>query len=235
VMGMDQMGRWLFRQPSAEKGATPQTLIIDPHLPDATPRLPVWQLAIAETVGWDKENWPAVKNGSVYALAEAEWKQVEKEESFVTKLDPIATTEAADPPPILKARDGTRFYNGLTELRAVSPAGAQTTWPLPDAANGTGSPWLIEAADGKLYLFNQPGRVLRIARTPKDAEPFKLEATFTHNIPSTSKPTRIWLDPAGRIDIAWENRLAICFPAGYIPQPIMQKITDRSGLDAEGL
>lgn len=235
VMGMDQMGRWLFREPAAEKGAGARTLIIDPHLPDPTPRLPVWQLAIAETAGWDTDNWPAVKNGSVYALTEGEWKQVEKDESFVTRLAAPAATQSADAP-LLKARDGTRFYNGLTEIRAVSPSGAETRWPLPDVANGAAAtPWLIESPDGKLFLFNQSGRLLRIARTPRDAQPFKLEATFTHNIPDTDKPTRVWLDPAGRIDIVWGNRLAICFPAGYIPQPIMQKITDRSGLDAEGL
>jgi hypothetical protein len=32
--------------------------------------------------------------------------------------------------------------------------------------------------------------------------------------------TRVWLDPAGRIIVAYESRLAILFPAGYIPGPI---------------
>lgn len=52
------------------------------------------------------------------------------------------------------------------------------------------------------------------------AEPFKLEKIFTHRVPTVERPTRIWLDPAGRIIMAWEGQLAIFFPAGYIPPAI---------------
>ena len=243
IMGMDQMGRWFFRKGDDHTGAGP-TLIIDPHLPDPTPRLPVWQLAIAETVGWDKDNWPALKNGAIYAITATDWRAIEKEEDFLSQPDPgpstappstAPSTEPAADAPLCKTHDGAVIYDGLTELRITEPDGKRTTWSLPDIANGVGPATLIEAPDGRLFLFNQPGRVLRIARTSHEAEPFKLEATFTHNIPSVAKPTRIWLDPAGRINIAWGGRLAILFPAGYIPQQIMQKIADRSGLDADGL
>ena len=75
--------------------------------------------------------------------------------------------------------------------------------------------------------------MLRLTATPGGPEPFKVDATFTHNIPSVGSPTRIWLDPAGRIDIEWENRLAILFPQGYIPTAISRLMPDQSGLDAE--
>jgi hypothetical protein len=254
-LGMDQLGRWLFREPTPKPGATPPTLIIDPHLPDPTPRLPAWQLAIAETVGWDKDNWPVVQNGAAYALMDSDWRPMDKSEKVFTMPTPPAsstqpssatqpssptqppssiepTTQAAEPP-ILTAPDGTRYFGGLTDLRVTKPDGKTITWPLPDIANGAGPVWLVRDHSGKLFLFNQPGRVLRIAPKPKGPEPFKLEATFTRNIPS-GKLTRVWFDPAGRIDITWGNRLAILFPDGYIPREILQKIVDRSGLDAEG-
>ena len=51
-------------------------------------------------------------------------------------------------------------------------------------------------------------------------EPFQLEATFTHQVPAVDHPTRIWVDPAGRIIIEWESRIAVLFPQGYIPRRI---------------
>jgi len=242
VIGMDQMGRWLFRKPQDAIAAAP-TLVIDPHLPDPTPRLPVWQLAIAETVGWNKDNWPAFKNGTIYALTASDWVPLENDKEFFTSLDqPAASTTQPNPAsrpsvdaPILITKDGSKFFGGESDLTMLDKNGKTSTWKLPDIANGAGPVFLIEARDGKLFLFNQPGRVLRIARTPGAPEPFKLEVTFTHNIPSARNPTRIWVDPAGRIDIAFGARLAVLFPAGYIPAPIMQKMADKSGLDVEGL
>jgi hypothetical protein len=82
-----------------------------------------------------------------------------------------------------------------------------------------------------LFLFNQSGRLLRIRPTPATAEdesePFKLEATFTDNIPNTDTPTRVWLDPAGRIDfVTDESTLTITFPAGHIPKEISRMMLD---------
>ena len=255
LIGMDQMGRWLFqRAQGADPTTVPtstRTLIIDPHLPDPTPRLPVWQLAIAETVGWDKDNWPVVKNGAAYALMESDWRPVSDSEKFFTRpeqVPPITqptagpstqlttapATRLAGPRPLLALPDGTRYYGGLESLRMIDPSGRQIDWALPPRAIGTGPAYLVIAPNGKLFLFNEPGRVLRLARSAADApEPFKLEAMFTHNIPSILRPTRIWVDPAGRIDVAWENRLAIMFPQGYIPRPILEKMVDQSGLDAD--
>jgi len=227
VIGMDGRGRWLFQKPGA--GLSPatapsgtETLVIDPHLPDLIPQFPVWQLAIADTVGWDKDNWPAVKRGGAFALQEYDWRSLPADERIFTKADEIppttapatrpssqpTTDEPEESPAILVTADGTRFYGGKTELKVVRPDGKRIDWTLPGDCVGSGSVTLIQTRGGKLFLFNQAGRVLRIAPTPGGAEPFKREATFTHNIPNTDKPTRIWLDPAGRIDIAWASRLA---------------------------
>jgi hypothetical protein len=109
----------------------------------------------------------------------------------------------------------------------VQKNGLEITWPLPGAAAGEGSPTLIQAGDDRLFLFNAPGRVLRIHRTPASTQPFELEATFTRNIPSSENIRRIWLDPAGRIIIAYEdNDLAILFPTGRIPPEISKLMLD---------
>jgi hypothetical protein len=260
VIGIDGRGRWLFRKPDAGRSPATapsgaETLIIDPHLPDLVPRLPVWQLAIADTVGWDKDNWPAVKRGGAFALEESDWRPLGPDEKIFTKADEIPapaappnpatrasttrgasqpTTEPAEEsPPILIAPDGTRYYGGQTELKVIYPDSKRIVWPLPGDCTGSGNVTLIRAKDGKLFLFNQAGRVLRIAATPAGPEPFKREATFTRNIPNTDKPTRIWLDPAGRIDIAYGSRLAICFPEGFIPRDISEKMVGENGLDAD--
>ena len=130
-------------------------------------------------------------------------------------------------PTLLTNRDGTRYFGGVTELRVVPRDGPETVWPLPAISQGKeDSPvHLVRTpTDGRLYLFNQPGRVLRIKPTPEEAEPFAVEATFTKGIPSIASPTRVWLDPAGRIIVAYETKLATLFPSGYIPPQIRQKI-----------
>ena len=247
VLGVDSRGRWLFRKPDP---ASTETLVIDPHFPDPVPRLPVWNLAIAQTVGWDKDNWPVIQNGAAYALTETDWRPLNADEKFFTRPDQIppstmpvillpspSTTRTADTapasPPILVTSDHTQYFGGLSDLTVIAPTGKQTVWPLPASANGIGPATLIATKSGKLFLFNQPGRVLRITPTPGAAQPFKLDATFTRNVPNTAKPTRIWLDPAGRIDIVYDARLAILFPDGYIPRPISEKMLDQPGLDAE--
>lgn len=221
LLGIDHHGRWVLRT----DGAPPTFLIIDPMLPDPTPRLPVWQFAAAATVGWDKGNWPVVKHDSAYALGASDWRLLDSKEEILTRVNDISrTTKPAGEPPLLVAPDGTRYFDGLMNLRCVDAAGHQTLWPLPAAANGRGPATLIRTADGLLYLFNEPGRVLRIRPTPGSTETFRLEATFTHRIPLADHPTRIWLDPAGRIAVEWSNHLALLFPRGFIPPAIAEKM-----------
>ena len=89
--------------------------------------------------------------------------------------------------------------------------------------NADGDVALVIDRDGRLFLFNSPGRVVRLSPTPDSTEPFKHDATFSHKIPSTDAISRIWLDPANRIIIAHDTKqLAICFPSGVIPQSIAE-------------
>ena len=111
-------------------------------------------------------------------------------------------------------------------LHVVSSSNKHTVWPLPLAARGGGSNvTLLRAADGRLFLFNQPGRILRIKPTPEGDEPFKLDGTFSHRVPTSENIARIWLDGGNRICVAYDGtKLAIMFPEGHIPSHIATMI-----------
>ncbi len=241
-VGIDHRGRWIMQKPRGSDiaGGLHQSdfLIIDPTLPDPLPRLPAWTFAAADSVGWDKDGWPVVKRGAAFALTETEWRLLDPKEKIFSGPDdaaagPIPVTRAGSTiptttqsawPTILVASDGTRYCDGQTTLRAVYPNGVQPAWPLPAAVSGKATAHLVRTGDGLLYLFNQGGRIMRIRPTPNGAEAFRIESTFTHDVPDTNSPTRVWLDPAGRIDFEWRNRLTIFFPAGYIPRTIEEKM-----------
>ena len=248
-------------------------MILDPTLPDLTPKLPVWLMAIdGGATGWTAGGWPAIKRGGAWALNATGWRPLDDhKESMITKMprpavpaiapiDPrihrttttispttsassaTASTASTAPtsspssassalapatqptaPPILVDRDGRRWFDGRQSLHVVEPGGKTIDWPLPPTAAGDDAfePVLLRTTGGLLFLFNQPGRVVRIKPTPDAPEPFAVEAVFTHRIPSSDAIRRIWLDPAGRIVIAYEaNRLAILFPTGRIPRVI---------------
>jgi hypothetical protein len=267
VVGFDPRGRWLFKtSPDA-----PETLIVDPTVPDPSPRLPVWLLAIEKGItGWSNEDWPAINRGgprNSWMLKEHGWQALDERKDKITQKLPksappprvaippavdggasnnpattrttapattrraatttstssVATVDPTTDQPILIDKEGRKYFDGRRALIVIDRDGKETSWTLPANATGDDSfdVVLIRTEDGKLFLFNAPGRVVRIA--PNDAneiEPFKVEAVFTNRIPS-EKIRRIWLDPAGRIVIAYaENRLAFLFPGGRIPSEI---------------
>ena len=228
-------------------------LIIDPTIPDPTPRLPVWTYATAEVVGWDKDNWPAVKRGGAWALREEDdWRAMKRNEKLFT--DPNEPPAAIVPPPatapataataatspatttatapaedlgpvLLVDRDGSRYYDGRTRLVVIRRDGGRTDWALPPSATGTlAKVHLAQTGEGLLFLYNQPGRLLRIRPTPDEVEPFGLEATFTRNVPNVEQILRMWVDPSDRLIMAHGTKLSIMFPRGYIPPDIISKI-----------
>jgi hypothetical protein len=264
-------------------GDSAETLIIDPTLPNLVPRLPVWNYTTAQEVGWERDDWPAVKQlNNVSRLTDNGWEVLSGDDPLLTRPDqapalpgppatqsspilplliapagvpltPATTTEASPsnqsqpatlptpvPPttvpdvaatkpaevPIWVDRGGTRYFGGIDELRIASPSGKITNWTLPASATGKQPVHLIGTGDGRLFLFNQPGRVVRLKPTPDAPEPFTVEATFTRNLPNVDEPTRIWLDCAGRIIIAHDKSLAILFPAGYLPPRIRALMSD---------
>ena len=218
--------RWVFCDPK-----TGDTLLIDPTIADPTPRLPAWTIdpGAGGAVGWDDHDNPAVRHGPPpvpnapadapprYALTADGWTALAPTEPFHT--DPPVPRPTTGPAVLLKAPDGTTYLDGRTAIETVDPAGHHARWPLPPEAVGSIDPTLLRTDDGLLFLYNAPGRLLRLRPTPGGS--FKLEATFTTDIPNADRPTRVWLDPAGRIDFAVDpHQLVVTFPAGRIPKPI---------------
>jgi hypothetical protein len=282
VVGFDRRGRWLFRKSAdSPQKLTPQTLMIDPTIPDDTPHLPVWIVGVqAGLVGWTKQDYPAIKGSSslvrtldAWALNEHGWipvdpatdtlisqlpgakarpvapagappvaprvvppvDDIQRDATTKTSTTTAATTTSATTagtttaattqrtlgPPLLTDADGRRYYDGKDVLVVIDRDGNQIEWTLPPNAVGEDPVTLIRTADGLLFLFNQAGRIVRIKPTPGAAEPFVVEAVFTHRIPTDKTMRRIWLDPAGRIIMMFaENKLAILFPEGRIPPEI---------------
>jgi hypothetical protein len=135
-------------------------------------------------------------------------------------------------PVLLLDREGNRYFDGRTRLVVLPRKGLRIEWALPPTATGAAAKvFLVHTPDGLLFLYNQPGRMLRIRPTPDEVEPFVLEATFTRDVPSADDVTRLWVDPAGRMIMAYGNKLAITFPAGYIPPEIADKMATRQAMD----
>jgi hypothetical protein len=227
ILGIDRRGRWLFRERDLSNS---DMLIIDPTILDPTPRLPVWTINIPKgSVGWTDDDYPAIKRGGAWALKADAWEALPDSSKLLTLLPSPTTTPSTQSTalPLLVMPDGTKYSDGRTSLIAVDKTGKTTSWPLPSSAVGSIDPTLICSPDGLLFLFNQPGRVLRIKPTPTAPQPFELQATFTADIPNTDHPTRIWLDPLGRIDMVYDGTvLVVMFPSGHIPPGISQMMLD---------
>ena len=227
---IDRRGRWLFRKSGddATARASRETLILDPTFADPTPRLPIWIMEIRNgTTGWDGKNWPVIKSGGAWSLRERGWQALdEKAEPMIAELPEGEASATADPSkPLLVDADGNRYFDGAAILHVVSKSGKHTVWPLPTSTHGRPGGTLMRAADGNLFLVNQPGRIVRIKPTPDGDQPFKIEGSFTHRVPSSERIERIWLDGANRICIVYDgNRLAILFPEGMIPPHIATMI-----------
>jgi hypothetical protein len=251
VVDQDRRGRWLFRK-SAHGD---ETLLLDPTLPDPTPKLPVWQMNVAGgKVGWNREDYPAVNRGGrkhSWILHQSGWRPLDENKDRLITEPPatppppapeavattepstsLATTQATTSPaattqgfgpPILVDREGRKYFDGRENLIVIDRDGNEMIWPLPPNATGGAdvAVALLRIDDGKLFLFNAPGRVVRIKPTGRRDEPFIVEAVFTRRIPTPDVLHRIWLDPAGRIVMAYDKtHLAVLFPTGRIPRDI---------------
>ena len=241
--------RWVFRDPR-----TGDSLVVDPTIADPTPRLPVWTIRVGRgTVGWTDAGDPAVQRGGLaglggaagsggrFLLGQDGWQPMLPTDDLLTDPppppadDPPATRPATGPTSapvdgpllLLRAPDGTRYYDGRQAIVTVDKAGRRTRWPLPPAATAADGAdvALMRTDDGLLFLYNAPGRLLRVRPTPAAAEPFHLDATFTEGIPDADHPARVWLDPDGRIDLVTDGHvLTVTFPAGRMPKTIADMI-----------
>ena len=217
-VGIDSRGRWLFRE-SGDEGTT---LVIDVRVPDPTPQLPTWVIETGELgqAGWDDENYPAQKLGGVWRLLEATWDPKPPETEVHTRDTVSGAWELAIGP------DGRSYYDGMDELRIAIPGEGQIVWPLPAEAKGVGERNSVKLAvddKGRLFLFNRPGRVVRIEPTePGSPQPYEVIGVFDEQIPG-AVPRRVWIDPVGRVCAAYfGDTIVVMWPDGQVPAPIRQ-------------
>ncbi|MGA3067425.1 MAG: hypothetical protein ABSF29_11320, partial [Tepidisphaeraceae bacterium] len=107
----------------------------------------------------------------------------------------------------------------------LHPGGRQDVWPLPDQAAGSPDfrPWLVTFGQDRLLLLNADGRIVRLK--PDGDRAFAVEAIFDHGLGFLRSITRVWQDPAGRIDVAYSNnQLAIIFPTGRVDPQFADEI-----------
>ena len=223
--GIDAMGRWLFTRPPAGTTTEPaaRVLVLDTRLADPRPKLPAWVIETGELgeAGWDEEDWPIMMLGGAYRLGPDNWVPLPPETPIETRETKGGMWELAAGP------DGSRYYDGVERLRQVRPDGTEIEWPLPAEARGTGdrqSVKLAVDAKGRLFLFNRPGRVVRIDATPRELEPFEVAGVFDEDVPG-AVPRRVWIDPAGRLCAAYfGDTVVVMWPDGQIPPSIRQLI-----------
>ncbi len=259
-VGAARQRRYVFQTARGDS-----TLIIDPSLPDPSPRLPVWRQHHEDgAVGWDEQGRAVARQRVAWALGETGWQALDEktvrifarpEEAPAVPTFPgietlrrtagmQPTTSSSTRPadvwiedgerPLLRDPDGTWYFGGNESLKIVRANGSAMEWPLPANARGSAKATLVRSNEGLLFLFNQPGRVVRIRPTPDAPEPFAVEAVFTRGIPNSVDVMRIWCDPSGRIIMAYEgNRLAVLFPLGYIPTSIDKLMTRKDHADDE--
>ncbi len=252
-VGIDADGRWLFRKPTApdsRNGPDGPTLILDPRLPDPTPRLPAWEVNLAaDRVGRTPDGWPVFQSGGTWMLQEAGWvampPKAAKRAIYGKHLTPPPPLPLAAPqrnppttsptthpstqpvdPPLFTDKSGARFYGGADHLRIITKSGEDQNFPLPPTAVGSAEDAvLLGTPDGSLFLFNQPGRIVRL-RLDEKADALEVQGIFTDGVPNADVE-QIWLDPAGRIAVAHaENRLTLLFPAGRVPPALRTLMVD---------
>ncbi|HEX8322450.1 MAG TPA: hypothetical protein VF595_00930 [Tepidisphaeraceae bacterium] len=200
VVSIDARRRWLLtsaRQPG-------KTLLLDPTLPDPTPRLPVWTVAAHGGVGRTDIGWPAVKRDDrLFVLERGGWR-VDKPHA----LRPPTTMPFIDGP------GGRQFEVRHNSIQSTNAAGRTVSTTLPaDTPEGVH----LAAVGERLFVYTSDGRVRRYA-IGDNGSVLTLEATFTQGVPTDA--TAVWIDPAGRLVMTTANALSIAFPEGRVPRTL---------------
>lgn len=204
-VGIDASRRYIF----ASTAQPDVTLLIDPNLPDPTPRLPIWTTTSPDGAGWTSTQWPALQRGKqVYVAVEGGWRLIDpKTEQFVAKDAPAL-------PAKISAPDGISWTLDADQLIRTDSKNQRTAITLPSEVRSG----KLLAAQGNLIFFLTDSAIWRCRMDEGQLLP---EKPFAEKLVKDSR--RIWIDPVGRIVIATETELHIAYPTGLIP-PAVQKL-----------
>ncbi|MGA3067902.1 MAG: hypothetical protein ABSF29_13750, partial [Tepidisphaeraceae bacterium] len=106
LVGIDSHGRWIFRPSNAAQ----PSLILDPTLPDPTPRLAIWLIDTAKQVGWNSANWPVVMRRSDY------WMLTDKDWELLPPGDQMQTQPPPERQLLMIDKTGNQYSDGRTTL-----------------------------------------------------------------------------------------------------------------------
>ena len=232
LIGIDRDGRWILRDHTDAKGAT---LVVDTRLSNRAPKMVTWQIHAGEDgrAGWDKNDWPAVDNESVWRINEFGWQALEdQEEEIFTERDESAEAVIASGSCV--SPNGSRYtLNGRT-LNVHLSNNRQYTFTLPEAVElPTDADRLRMAADddGHLYLFNMPGMITQLDVA---AGQLTEKMQFEGDLP-IAWPGRVWLDPSGRLCATYFGDVVILiWPDARVPDAIRPLIPSKHREDEPG-
>jgi hypothetical protein len=193
---------------------------LDPTVPDPTPRLAIWSIDSGTDVGWNDDQWPALVRGA------NKWVLTEKDWELMPESGKMHTDSPPEGGPLLITSDGTRYGDGRANISVTFPGGKIQNVPLPSDCVDSENirPWLVRGSDGHLFLFDAPDQIVRLQTDPATGLP-AIDAIFKKSMPMIHDIRRVWIDPAGRIDVAYENsHLEVIFPTGQIPAGISDQV-----------
>jgi hypothetical protein len=222
---IDGRGRWLLREP----GKDSPTLILDPTVPDPTPRLAIWSIDSGQEVGWNDAQWPAlVRGANQWILTDRDWELMGADAKLRTDAPPEGGA-------LLIGADGTQYGDGRESITITPAGGKPRIVALP--ADCTDSedirPWLVRSDDGHFFLFNASDQIVRL-RTDSNTGLPTIDAIFRKSLPMIRNIQRVWIDPAGRIDVAYDQtHLVVIFPTGQIPAAISDQVLEQDVIRAE--
>jgi hypothetical protein len=192
----DLQGRWLLRTPDDDG----PTLIIDTTLEKSVMLLPYYTIRRDEVGGWDAKNRLVRKfRREAWSLDQAGWVKPAKAEMENLPLSEKSADE-----------------NGLKSV-----ATSNGKLELPEKLQGPGvidSRAVVIEAAGKVWVFNQPGRVICVQ--PGDAskrEKPSVAATFSKGL-NVGTIQRVWKDPFGRLVVQGDDGATVLFPEGELPE-----------------
>jgi hypothetical protein len=213
-VGIDSHGRWIFQPQDSQE----PTLILDPTVPDPSPRLAIWTIHSGDEVGWNSAGWPVVMRNSRWILTDHDWELLPHGDAMNRDVPPQSNTLWVD-------SHGNRYLDGRSTLTVVHPGSQQdVVWNIPqDMAGSDGfQPWLVQVASGRLLLFNANGQIIRLRPAGSG---FTVEAVFNRRMGFLRSIHRVWIDPAGRVDVSYgDHFLAIIFPDGRVDPAIADQI-----------
>lgn len=213
VVAIDARRRWLLtsaRQPG-------KTLLVDPTLPDPTPRLPVWTLAATGDVGRTDAGWPALVRGDrLFVLGRDGWRTEKPDRLHDAYELPVVFDDRGR---MFTAVNGTITVTDAAIREASVRLNGDADETVANRADGNASVVRLAAGQGRLFAYTPDGRVRRFAVAATPAGPtLTSEATFTQGVPPSA--TAVWLDPAGRLVMATDRTLSVGFTEGYVPRAL---------------